>query len=97
MSLRRGFAKKEWEKQYIWAPKCGNNSLIWEYVNNGDLLSNSNSNSNSNSHSETVPGYANPSRSKNDEKQWWLFERKFGSVAGKTRDGDGDGDVDDVR
>jgi hypothetical protein len=57
MKARRGFNRKEWERQYVWGPEQGLNSLVWEFVGEA-----------------ACPGFCNPSRSKDDEKPFWLFE-----------------------
>lgn len=60
MAPRRGFCKKEWERQYIWAPTQGHlNNLIWENVND-----------------ESLPNYPNPCRDRDDREAVWLFGKR---------------------
>jgi len=56
----RGFKKKEWHRQYVWAATAGNNSLIWEHKADEDGFS----------------GYPNPTRGPRDTEAFWLFGRR---------------------
>ena len=68
--MRRGFSKREWNRQYVFGPSQGSNSLVWEFVPPEGPGG--------------IQGFPNPSRAKSDEDEFWLFQRKSRSQAGLT-------------